>query len=316
MHARTCVTPEKPLSPHAEPLYPHLLAPLDLGFTTLPNRVLMGSMHTGLEDGRKHFPALAAFFVERARGGVGLIVTGGFAPNIEGWAKPFAGMLSTSGGARRHKLVTDAVHAEGGKIALQILHTGRYGYQPLCVAPSRIQSPISPFTPRELSARGIERQIRAFVRCATLAREAGYDGVEVMGSEGYFINQFLVTHTNQRTDDWGGAYENRMCVAIEIVRRVREAVGPDFIIIYRLSMIDLIPDGSSWAEAVQLAKVDHRRGSDAAEHRYRLARSAHPHHRHERAARRLRMGDEEDARRAVRRGPDDSAHHEQPHQHA
>ena len=243
------------MTPHAQSRFPHLLAPLDLGFTQLKNRVLMGSMHTGLEDGRKHFPAMAAFFAERARGGVGLIVTGGFAPNIEGWAKPFAGTLSTSSGARRHKLVTDAVHHEGGKIALQILHTGRYGYQPLCVAPSRIRSPISPFTPRELSARGIERQIRAFVRCATLAREAGYDGVEVMGSEGYFINQFLVTHTNQRTDEWGGAYENRMRLAVEVVRRVREAVGADFIIIYRLSMIDLIPDGRTWGEVVQLAKA-------------------------------------------------------------
>jgi 2,4-dienoyl-CoA reductase (NADPH2) len=235
--------------------YPHLLAPLDLGFTTLKNRVLMGSMHTGLEDGRKHFPAMAAFFAERARGGVGLMVTGGFSPNIEAWLKPFGGTLSTSGAARRHKIVTDAVHAEGGKIALQILHAGRYGYQPFCVAPSRIQSPISPFTPRELSARGIERQIRAFVRCAKLAREAGYDGVEVMGSEGYFINQFLVTHTNHRTDEWGGSYENRMRLPVEIVRRTREAVGPDFIIIYRLSMIDLIPDGSSWPEVVQLAKA-------------------------------------------------------------
>ncbi len=235
--------------------YPHLLAPLDLGFTTLANRVLMGSMHTGLEDGRKHFSAMAAYFAERARGGVGLMVTGGFAPNIEGWAKPLAGTLATSGAARRHSEITDAVHAEGGKIALQILHTGRYGYQPFCVAPSRIQSPISPFTPRELSARGIERQIRAFVRCARLAREAGYDGVEVMGSEGYFINQFLVTHTNKRDDNWGGAYENRMRLAVEIVSRVREAVGPDFIIIYRLSMLDLIPEGSSWAEAVTLGKA-------------------------------------------------------------
>ena len=235
--------------------YPHLLAPLDLGFTTLPNRVLMGSMHTGLEDGRKHFPAMAAYFAERARGGVGLMVTGGFAPNIEGWAKPFAGTLSTSAATRRHRLVTDAVHAEGGRIALQILHTGRYGYQPFCVAPSRIKSPISPFAPRELSARGIERQIRAFVRCAKLSRDAGYDGVEVMGSEGYFINQFLVTHTNHRTDEWGGAYENRMRLPVEIVSRVREAVGRDFIIIYRLSMLDLIPDGSSWPEAVALARA-------------------------------------------------------------
>ncbi|MDP2255216.1 MAG: NADPH-dependent 2,4-dienoyl-CoA reductase, partial [Polaromonas sp.] len=215
----------------------------------------MGSMHTGLEDGRKHFPAMAAYFAERARGGVGLMVTGGFAPNIAGWTKPFAGMLLTSGAARRHQQVTDAVHLEGGKIALQILHTGRYGYHPLCVAPSRIQSPISPFTPRELSARGIERQIRAFVRCAQLAREAGYDGVEIMGSEGYLINQFLVTHTNRRTDDWGGSYANRMRLAVEIVRRTREAVGPDFILIYRLSLIDLIPDGSSWEEVVLLAKA-------------------------------------------------------------
>jgi 2,4-dienoyl-CoA reductase (NADPH2) len=234
--------------------YRHLLQPLDLGFTTLKNRVLMGSMHTGLEDGRKHFDRMAAYFAERARGEVGLIVTGGFAPNIEGWAKPFAGTLATSGAARRHQRITQAVHAEGGKIALQILHTGRYGYHPLCVAPSRIQSPISPFTPRELSGRGIERQIRAFVRCATLAREAGYDGVEVMGSEGYFINQFLVTHTNQRRDEWGGAYENRMRLPLEILARMREAVGPDFIIIYRLSMLDLLPDGSSWDEVLTLAQ--------------------------------------------------------------
>ncbi|CAM3893145.1 NADPH-dependent 2,4-dienoyl-CoA reductase [Roseateles saccharophilus] len=241
--------------------YPHLLAPLDLGFTTLKNRVLMGSMHTGLEDGRKHFERMAVFFAERAKGEVGLIVTGGFAPNIEGWAKPFAGTLATSGAARRHKIITDAVHAEGGKIALQILHTGRYGYSPLCVAPSRIQSPISPFTPRELSPRGIERQIRAFVRCARLAREAGYDGVEVMGSEGYFINQFLVAHTNQRTDDWGGSYENRMRLPLEILARMREAVGPDFIIIYRLSMLDLVPDGSSWEEVVELGRRVARGGA-------------------------------------------------------
>ncbi len=241
--------------------YPHLFAPLDLGFVRLPNRVLMGSMHTGMEDGRKHFPAMAAYFAERARGGVGLMVTGGFAPNVAGWVKPFAGTLATSGAARRHRVVTDAVHAEGGRIALQILHTGRYGYHPFCVAPSRIKSPISPFAPRELSARGIEQQIRAFVRCAVLAREGGYDGVEVMGSEGYLINQFLVTHTNKRTDDWGGPYENRMRLPVEIVSRVREAVGRDFIVIYRLSMIDLIPDGSSWPEVVQLARAVTKAGA-------------------------------------------------------
>jgi 2,4-dienoyl-CoA reductase (NADPH2) len=235
--------------------YPHLLAPLDLGFTTLRNRVLMGSMHTGLEDSRKTLPRLAEYFAERARGGVGLIVTGGFAPNVAGWTKPFGGTLSTGSAAQRHRQITDAVHTEGGKIALQILHTGRYGYHPFAVAPSKIKSPISPFTPHELTARGVERQIRAFVRCAQLAREGGYDGVEIMGSEGYFINQFLSLHTNRRTDEWGGSYANRMRLPVEIVARTREAVGRDFIIIYRLSMLDLIPDGSDWNEVVQLAKA-------------------------------------------------------------
>jgi len=241
--------------------YPHLLAPLDLGFTRLRNRVLMGSMHTGLEDHAKYFHRLTAYFAERARGGVGLIVTGGFAPNIEGWTSPFGGRLTTHAAAARHRPITDAVHAEGGHIALQILHTGRYGYHPLAVAPSRIKSPITPFTPRALSARGIERQVRAFVRCAALAREAGYDGVEVMGSEGYFINQFLAAHTNKRTDEWGGSYTNRMRLPVEIVERTREAVGRDFIIVYRLSMLDLVPDGSSWEEVVALAKAIERAGA-------------------------------------------------------
>ncbi len=234
--------------------FPHLLAPLDLGFTSLKNRVLMGSMHTGLEDGRD-LSKLAAYFRERAEGGVGLMVTGGFAPNVAGWTKPFAGTLSTSGAARRHRVVTDAVHQAGGKIALQILHTGRYGYHPFAVAPSRLKSPISPFTPFALSARGVERQIRAFVNCAAKAREAGYDGVEIMGSEGYFINQFLSLATNRRDDDWGGDWSHRMRLPLEIVARTREAVGHDFIIIYRLSMLDLVPGGSRWDEVVQLGKA-------------------------------------------------------------
>ncbi len=240
--------------------YPHLFAPLDLGFTTLKNRVLMGSMHTGLEDGNKH-DRLAAYFAERARGDVGLIVTGGYAPNRAGWVKPFAGKLTTRGEASKHSQVTDAVHAEGGKIAMQILHAGRYAYHPFAVAPSRIKSPITPFTPRELSTSGVEKQIRDFVHCAQMAREAGYDGVEIMGSEGYFINEFLVKHTNQRTDKWGGDYAQRMRLPVEIVERTREAVGKDFIIIYRLSMIDLIPDGNSWEETVMLAKAIEKAGA-------------------------------------------------------
>mgnify|MGYP001827208852 CR=1 FL=1 len=220
----------------------------------------MGSMHTGLEDGNQQ-DRLAAYFAERARGEVGLIVTGGYAPNRAGWVKPLAGKLSTRSEARRHRPVTDAVHAEGSKIALQILHAGRYAYHPFSVAPSRIRSPITPFTPRALSTAGVEKQIKAFVRCAQLARDAGYDGVEIMGSEGYFINEFLVTHTNQRTDQWGGDYAQRMRFPVEIVRRTREAVGDDFIIIYRLSMIDLIPDGSSWDETVLLAKAIEEAGA-------------------------------------------------------
>jgi 2,4-dienoyl-CoA reductase (NADPH2) len=242
-------------------VYPHLLAPLDLGFTTLRNRVLMGSMHTGLEDRSKHFPRLASYFAERARGGVGLIVTGGFSPNVAGWVSPFASKLSSSSAAREHRQITEAVHQEGGKIALQILHSGRYGYHPFSVSASRIKSPITPFSPRGLSARGVDKQIEAFVRCAELSREAGYDGVEVMGSEGYFINQFLVTHTNKRKDEWGGAYANRMRLPVEIVSRIREAVGKDFIIIYRLSMLDLIPDGQSWDEVVSLAKAIEQAGA-------------------------------------------------------
>ena len=235
-------------------LYPHLLAPLDLGFTRLKNRVLMGSMHTGLEDGRD-LSRMAAYFRERAEGEVGLMVTGGFAPNMAGWSKPFAGTLATAAAARRHRVVTQAVHGAGGKIALQILHTGRYAYHPLAVAPSRLKSPITPFTPFALSSRGVERQIRAFVNCAVRAREAGYDGVEIMGSEGYLINQFLLQATNRRRDAWGGDYSQRMRLPVEILARTREAVGQDFILIYRLSMIDLVPGGSSWDEVVTLGKA-------------------------------------------------------------
>ena len=240
--------------------FPHLLAPLNLGFTTLPNRVLMGSMHTGLEDRRDDYPRLAAYFAERARGGVGLIVTGGIAPNAAGWTKPFAGTLSGRRHLARHRLVTDAVHGEGGRICMQILHTGRYGYHPLAVAPSRLKAPISRFTPRALSAGGVQGQIADFVRCARLAQKAGYDGVEIMGSEGYFINQFLVARTNHRKDDWGGSWNNRMRLPIEIVARTRAAVGPSFIIIYRLSMLDLVEGGSSWDEVVELAQAVERAG--------------------------------------------------------
>ncbi len=235
--------------------YPHLLSPLDLGFRTLPNRVLMGSMHTGLEDKASDFPKLAAYFAERARGGVGLIVTGGISPNMLGWLKPFSGKLSMPWEVRRHRLVTEAVHAEGGVICLQLLHAGRYAYHPLSVAPSAIKAPINPFKPRALTSRGVERQISAFVRSAKLAREAGYDGVEVMGSEGYLINQFLAPRTNHRDDAWGGTFDKRLRFAVEIVRRTREAVGADFIIIFRLSMLELVEGGSSWDEIVATAKA-------------------------------------------------------------
>ncbi len=241
--------------------FPHLLAPLDLGFTTLRNRTLMGSMHTGLEEMPNGFERMAAFFAERARGGVGLIVTGGVGPNEEGSVRAGAAKLSTAEEAAEHKVVTQAVHEAGGKICMQILHAGRYAYSPQLVAPSAIQAPINPFTPRELDEEGIEKQIRDFVNCASLAKEAGYDGVEIMGSEGYFINQFLVAHTNHRTDRWGGSYENRMRLPVEIVRRVREAVGAEFIIIYRLSMLDLIEGGSTWDEVAVLAKAIEQAGA-------------------------------------------------------
>ncbi len=235
--------------------YPHLFSPLDLGFTTLRNRVLMGSMHTGLEDRASDFPKLAAYFAERAAGGAGLIVTGGFSPNMMGWLKPFSSKLSWPWEARKHRLVTDAVHAHGAKICLQLLHAGRYSYHPLSVAPSKVKSPINPFTPRALTGFGVERTISAYANAARLARDGGYDGVEVMGSEGYLINQFLSARTNRRGDGWGGDLQKRMRFATEIVRRVREACGPDFIIIYRLSMLELVPEGSAWEEIVAQAKA-------------------------------------------------------------
>ena len=235
--------------------YPHLFRPLELGFTTLRNRVLMGSMHTGLEDRASDFPKLAAYFGERAAGGAGLIVTGGFAPNIVGWLKPFASRMSMPWHPRRHRQVTSAVHAHDGKICLQLLHAGRYAYHPLSVSASKLKAPINPFTPRALSARGVERQIRDFANAAKLAREAGYDGVEIMGSEGYLLNQFTVARTNKRDDAWGGDAAKRMRFAVEIVRRVREACGPDFIIIYRLSMLDLVEGGNGWDDIVAQAQA-------------------------------------------------------------
>jgi len=243
------------------PHYPHLFAPLDLGFTTLRNRVLMGSMHTGLEDRARDFPRLAAYFAERAAGGVGMIVTGGFAPNVVGWLKPFGSKLSWPWEVRPHKFLTKAAHDGGAKICLQLLHAGRYGYHPLQVAPSKIKAPINPFTPRAISARGIERQVDAYAHSARLAREAGYDGVEIMGSEGYFINEFTAPRTNRRNDAWGGTPEKRMRFAVEIVRRVREACGPDFIIVYRLSLLDLVEDGNQWDEIVVQAQAIEKAGA-------------------------------------------------------
>lgn len=241
--------------------YPHLLAPLDLGFTTLKNRVLMGSMHTGLEESPNGFEKMAAFYAERARGGVALIVTGGVGPNAEGCVAEGAAQLSDAHEVENHRLVTDAVHREGGKIALQILHSGRYSFQEKCVSASPLLAPINFYTPRELSDADVWQTIADFANCAKLAQQAGYDGVEVMGSEGYLINQFIARATNKRTDDWGGSFENRIRFAIETVKAVRAAVGSDFIIIYRLSMLDLVQDGSSWDEVVHLAREIEKAGA-------------------------------------------------------
>lgn len=241
--------------------FPKLLEPLDLGFTQLKNRVLMGSMHTGLEEMKDGMERMAAFFAERARGGVGLIVTGGFGPSSEAATHPHTNIISSDEDALKHKTITDAVHAEDSKICMQILHTGRYAFNPNSVAPSAIQAPINPFKPKELDNDGIEKQINDIVQLAKYAQVGGYDGVEIMGSEGYLINQFLSARTNQREDEWGGSYENRMRLAVEVVRRTREAVGEKFIIIYRLSMLDLVEGGSTYEEVLQLGKAIEKAGA-------------------------------------------------------
>tara|TARA_B110001454_G_C12723306_1_gene436393 strand:- start:1507 stop:3516 length:2010 start_codon:yes stop_codon:yes gene_type:complete len=232
-----------------------MFTPLNLGFTELKNRVVMGSMHTGLEEEKNGFQRMADYYAERARGGVGLILTGGISPNLFGRLTPFSSQLTYFWQVKKHKIVTDAVHREGGKIALQILHAGRYAYHPFSVAPTGLKAPISPFKPRALSSGGVERTIKDYVNCARQAKKAGYDGVEVMGSEGYLINQFISAKTNKRTDSWGGSYENRMRFPVEIVKRIRAEVGTNFIIIYRLSLMDLVDNGSDWTEIVQLAKA-------------------------------------------------------------
>ena len=241
--------------------YKHIFEPLDLGFTTLKNRILMGSMHTGLEEEKNGIDKIATYYAERAKGGVGLIVTGGISPNIQGWTAPFSARMSSNKHAIHHQKITEAVHKEGGKICMQILHSGRYGYHPFNVAPSKIKSPITPFKPFKLSQAGIKRTIRDFVNCAKLSKVAGYDGIEIMGSEGYLINQFIVKRTNKRLDNYGGNYENRMRLPIELVKQTREAVGKEFIIIYRLSMLDLVENGSSWEEVVQLGKEIEKAGA-------------------------------------------------------
>ena len=235
--------------------YPHLLAPLDLGFTTLRNRVIMGSMHTGLEDRFFNYGKLAAFYRERAKGGVGLIVTGGISPNRQGWLLPFGGTMNFIGDVFNHRKVTRAVHEEGGKILMQILHAGRYGYQPFVVSASNVKSPISKFKPKALTDSGIEATIKAYARCAKLAKAAGYDGIEVMGSEGYLLNQFLCARTNLRQDRWGGSIENRMRLPLEIIKRIRQTVGNEFIIMYRHSLLDLVEGGNTWDEVVTVARA-------------------------------------------------------------
>lgn len=245
----------------SHPLYPHLFTPLDLGFTTLKNRVLMGSMHTGLEEGKDGLEALARYFAERAKGGVGLMVTGGVSPNRQGWLSPFGAKMSNHSEAKKHRRVTEAVHAEDGKICLQILHAGRYGKHPFAVAPSALRAPISPIRPWAMSGRLVRATIQDFANSAALAREAGYDGIEIMGSEGYLINEFIAPRTNKRTDEWGGSFENRIRFPLEIMRAVREKAGKDFIVIFRVSMLDLVEEGSTWEEVVALAKALEKAGA-------------------------------------------------------
>ena len=242
--------------------YPHLLEPITIGTTTLRNRVVMGSMHTGLEDAFWHTPKLAAYFAERAKGGAGLIVTGGYSPNFRGGLKPFGSQMSTRLQAIRHRQITDAVHEHDGKIAMQILHAGRYGYTPYSVSASTRKSPITPFKPSALSTNAVDRTATDFAKSARLAQKAGYDGIEIMGSEGYLINQFLASRTNDRTDRWGGSAERRMLFPIEVVRRTRELVGPDFMIGYRISLLDLVEGGQTWDEVVTLAKALEEAGVD------------------------------------------------------
>ena len=242
--------------------YPHLFTPIRLGGVELPNRLIMGSMHMGLENRGQDYSKLGAFYAERARGGVGLIVTGGFSPNLTGLLDPTSGTMSSARDARKHRVITEAVHQAGGRIALQLLHAGRYGYHPLIASASRRKSPITPFTPRALSTRGVEQTVKDFVRAAGFARQAGYDGVEIMGSEGYLINQFLSPRTNDRTDAWGGTPARRRRLATEIVRRIRAAAGPDFLITFRMSMVDLVPDGQTLEETLDLARALETAGVD------------------------------------------------------